>query len=110
MAFRSHGAPGLRYLDRDERVGVVDVLRDIEADHAFERPALRDNLPHGRQHFVEPLGLVSRLEALHDHGFSPSCSVPRVIVCLQTSAFLASDQAGAITAAILNLTCGAIID
>jgi len=36
--------------------------------------------------------------------------LPRLREVAETAAFLASDQAGAITAAILNLTCGAIID
>jgi len=36
--------------------------------------------------------------------------LPRLNEVAETAAFLASDEAGAITAAILNLTCGAIID
>lgn len=36
--------------------------------------------------------------------------LPRLAEVADTAAFLASDQAGAITGAVVNLTCGAIVD
>jgi len=36
--------------------------------------------------------------------------LPRLAEVAESAAFLASDQAGAMTGAVLNLTCGAIVD
>jgi len=53
-------------------------------------------VPHGDVQFLVDGTALGRL--------------PRLAEVAETAAFLASDRAGAITGAVVNLTCGAIVD